>query len=184
MVLTSDAKETCSFNKWQNLHRCAKHILTSTAKAQDASHNVSHEAAHIHTHTHTHRRTLCHLPFAIEPRLTYSQLLAEDCPFSQRRTVPASVSELVLTLIDAHLGAFAHNDDGVRAALADGPLARCQPGNLVADDVSTQSHHRGQSPVKVRETHVRMYSYTQRHTHMHRCTHRQTHTHTHTYRLG
>ncbi|KAJ4938097.1 hypothetical protein JOQ06_002723, partial [Pogonophryne albipinna] len=67
-------------------------------------------------------------------RLTYSQLLTEDCPFSQRRTVPASIPELVLTLIDAHLGAFAHNNDGVRAALADGPLARCQPGNLVADD--------------------------------------------------
>ncbi|TNN43891.1 hypothetical protein EYF80_045913 [Liparis tanakae] len=39
---------------------------------------------------------------------------------------PASIPELVLALIDAHLGAFAHDDDGVRAALADGPLARIQ----------------------------------------------------------
>lgn len=82
-----------------------------------------------------------HFHFQTEPRLTYSQLLAEDRPLSQRRAVPASIPELVLTLIDAHLGAFAHNDDGVRATLADSPLARCQPRDLVADDVGTQSHH-------------------------------------------
>lgn len=81
------------------------------------------------------------LHFETVHRLTYSQLLAEDCPLPQRRTVPASVPELVLTLIDAHLGTFAHNNDGVRAALADSPLARCQAGYLVADDVGTQSHH-------------------------------------------
>lgn len=92
-----------------------------------------------------------------EPRLTYSQLLTEDCPFSQRRAVPASISELVLTLIDAHLGAFADNDDGVWAALADGSLARSQPRNLVADDVGTQSHHRGQSPAKTHTHSVRMF---------------------------
>lgn len=80
-------------------------------------------------------------PFGIGTRLTYSQLLTEDRPLSQRRTVPASVTELVLALVDSHLGAFTHNNDGVRAALADGPLARCQPRDLVADDVGTQSYH-------------------------------------------
>lgn len=110
----------------------------------------------------------------IEPRLTYSQLLTEDCPFSQRGTVPASISKLVLTLIDAHLGAFTYNDDGVWATLADGPLARCQPGNLVADDVGTQSHHWGQGPAKVRETHTHSFIHT------HQWTHTNTNIHTHT----
>lgn len=114
--------------------------------------------------TQIHTKALFPFHFVIEPRLTYSQLLAEDCPLSQRRTVPASISELVLTLIDAHLSTFAHNNDGVRATLADSPLARCQPGNLVADDVGTQSHHWGQGPAKVRETHVHTHSYT--HTHI------------------
>lgn len=128
--------------------------------------------------------TLCPLPSVKEPRLTYSQLLTEDCPLPQRRTVPASISELVLTLIDAHLGTFAHNNDGVWAALADGPLARCQPRNLVADDVGTQSHHRGQGPAKVRETHqhhhTRRHAFIQTSVDTHASTEREKETHTHT----
>ncbi len=148
--------------------------MTSLCKKYPHSNWGSEKAIREHTYTHAH--TLWPFPSVIEPRLTYSQLLTEDCPFTQRRTVPASISELVLTLIDAHLSAFAHNNDGVRAALADCPLARCQPGNLVADDVGTQSYHRGQGPAKVRETHAHMHSYTQ--THTHQWTHRRTQTQT------
>lgn len=132
---------------------------------------------------------MCPFLFVTELRLTYSQLLTEDCPFSQRRTVPTSISKLVLTLIDAHLGAFTHNNDGVWATLADGPLARCQPRNLVADDVGTQSHHRRQGPAKARETpphmHMSIHTHTsnartRQHIYIHTCMHAWLHTQTHT----
>lgn len=85
------------------------------------------------------------------PRLTYSQLLSEDSPLPQGGAIPPAVAKLVLTLIDAQLGALPHHDDGIRAALADGPLTRGQPRDLVADDVSAQSYHRGQRPMGGRD---------------------------------
>lgn len=75
-------------------------------------------------------------------RLTYSQLLSKHCPLAQGRAVPPTVSELVLTLIDAQLGALADDDDGVWATLAEGSLTGGQSWDLVADDVCTQSYHR------------------------------------------
>lgn len=120
--------------------------------------------------TQTQTRPLA-FHFPIEARLTYSQLLAEDRPLSQRRAVPAAVPELVLTLIDAHLSAFAHNNDGVRATLTDSPLARRQPGNLVADDVGAQSHHRGQGPAENRRNTCAQIS-TNTHTHTSGCRHK------------
>lgn len=79
--------------------------------------------------------------------LTYSQLLSEDGAFTQRRAVPAAVSELVLAFVDAQLCPLSNHDDGVRPALADGALAGCETGDLIADDVRTKGHHRGKSPV-------------------------------------
>ncbi len=79
--------------------------------------------------------------------LTYSQLLSEDGAFTQRRAVPAAVSELVLAFVDAQLCPLSDHDDGVRPALADGALAGCETGDLIADDVRTKGHHRGKSPV-------------------------------------
>lgn len=81
-------------------------------------------------------------------RLTYSKLLPKDGPLPQSRAVPAAIAELVLTLVDAQLRALPNDDDGVRAALADGPLARRQPRDLIADDIGTQGHHRGKGPAK------------------------------------
>lgn len=175
----SSGKNDITLQKTSSLTLNLKKVLTRIATQE---------------YTYAHKHTLCPFPSVIEPRLTYSQLLTEDCPLSQRRTVPASISELVLTLIDAHLGAFTHNNDGVRAALADGPLARCQPRNLVADDVGTQSHHRGQGPaVKVKRNtppHVHMsirtqpsiktQTYAHVSTHIHTCMHAWLHTQTHT----
>lgn len=79
-------------------------------------------------------------------RLTCSQLLSKDGPLAQGWAVPAAVAELVLTLVDAQLGTFADDDDGIGAALAEGSLPRGQSGDFVADDVSTQSYHRGECP--------------------------------------
>lgn len=79
-------------------------------------------------------------------RLTYSQLLSEDCPFTQGWAVPPAVAELVLTLIDAQLCPFTDDNDSIGATLAEGSLTGCQPRYLVADDVCTQSYHRGQCP--------------------------------------
>lgn len=79
--------------------------------------------------------------------LTYSQLLSEDSAFTQRRAVPAAVSELVLAFVDAQLCPLSDHDDGVWPALADGALAGCETGDLIADDVRTKGHHRGKSPV-------------------------------------
>lgn len=78
--------------------------------------------------------------------LTYSQLLSKDRPLAQGRAVPAAVAELVLTFVDAELGAFADDDDGVGATLTEGPLTGGQSWYLVADDVCAQRHHRGQRP--------------------------------------
>lgn len=72
--------------------------------------------------------------------------MSKDCPRAQGRAVPAAVAELVLTLVDAQLGTFADDDDGIRATLAQGSLTRGQSGHFVADDVSTQSDHRGECP--------------------------------------
>lgn len=72
--------------------------------------------------------------------------MSKDCPLSQGGAVPAAVAELVLTLIDAQLGAFADDDDGVGATLAEGSLTRSQAWDLVADDVRPQGHHGGQCP--------------------------------------
>lgn len=87
-------------------------------------------------------------PKKLSNRLTYSQLLSEHRPLSQRRAVPPAVPELVLALVDAQLGAFADDDDGVGATLAEGPLTGGQSWDLVADYVGTQSHHRGQGPAE------------------------------------
>lgn len=133
-------------SKQEGHHFAKKYTQTNNSGLTRFKHGHPYRSRHTQIHTQSAHCDLS--PFVTEPRLTYSQLLTEDCPLPQRRTVPASVSELVLTLVDAHLGAFTHNNDGVRAALADGPLAWCQPGDLVADDVGTQSHHRRQGPAK------------------------------------
>ncbi len=86
--------------------------------------------------------------------MTYSQLLSEDGAFTQRRAVPAAVSELVLAFVDAQLCPPLDHDDGVRPALADGALAGCETGDLIADDVRTKGHHRGKSPVGQRDKHT------------------------------
>lgn len=79
-------------------------------------------------------------------RLTYSQLLSENRPLAQGWAVPAAVAELILTLVDAQLGAFADDDDGIGASLTEGSLTRGQSRDLVADDVCTESNHRGECP--------------------------------------
>ena len=80
-------------------------------------------------------------------RLTDSELLAEHGPLPQGGAVPAAVTELVLALVDAQLGALSDGDDGVWAAVADRSLPRGQAGDLVTDDVGAQGHHWGQRPV-------------------------------------
>lgn len=72
--------------------------------------------------------------------LTYSQLLPKDGPLAKGRAVPPSVAKLILALVDAQLSALPNDDDGIWAALADGALSGGQAGDLVADDVSAQSH--------------------------------------------
>lgn len=72
-----------------------------------------------------------------ENRLTYSQLLSKDGSLAQRRAVPAAVAELVLTLVDAELGAFANDNDGIGATLTEGSLTGGQSGDLVADDIGS-----------------------------------------------
>lgn len=83
-------------------------------------------------------------------RLTYSELLSKDGPLAQGGAVPAAIAELVLALVDAQLGAFADDNDGIRASLAKSPLTWGQSWDFIADDVSTQSYHRGQGPAKRR----------------------------------
>lgn len=80
--------------------------------------------------------------------LTYSQLLPKDRPLAEGRAVPASVAKLILALVDAQLSALPDDDDGIRAALTDGTLSGGQTGDLVADDVRTQSHDGRQSPLE------------------------------------
>lgn len=80
--------------------------------------------------------------------LTYSQLLPKDRPLAEGRAVPASVAKLILALVDAQLSALPDDDDGIRAALTDGTLSGGQTGDLVADDVRTQSHNGRQSPLE------------------------------------
>lgn len=72
---------------------------------------------------------------------THFQLFSEDGPLAEGGTVPASVPELKLTLVDAHLCSFSYHDDGVRTTLADDPLSWCKSWDFVADDAGSQSDH-------------------------------------------
>lgn len=76
---------------------------------------------------------------------THFEFLSEDSALSQRGAVPAAIAELKLTLVQAHLGAFSYDYDGVRPALADCPLSGSQAWDLVTDDACTQSYHRGKA---------------------------------------
>lgn len=73
---------------------------------------------------------------------THSELLPERGPLSQGRAVPASVPELELTLIDAHLNPFSDHDDGVGPALTDSSLTGGQSGDFITDDARPQRDHR------------------------------------------
>lgn len=68
---------------------------------------------------------------------THFQLFSEDCPLAERRTIPAPVPELKLTLVDAHLGALSDDDNGIGATLADYPLSGGQTRDLVTDYART-----------------------------------------------
>ena len=72
--------------------------------------------------------------------------MSKHSPLPQGRAVPAAVAELVLTLVDAQLGALADDDDGIGATLTEGSLTGGQSRYLVADDVCAQSDHGGQRP--------------------------------------
>lgn len=72
--------------------------------------------------------------------------MSKDGPLAQGRAVPPAVAELILTLIDAQLGALANDDDGVGATLAEGSLPGGQSRDLVADDVRAEGYHRGERP--------------------------------------
>lgn len=65
------------------------------------------------------------------------QLFAEDSPLPERRAVPATVFELKLTLVDAHLDSLSDDDNGIGATLADYPLSWSQTWDLVTDYTRT-----------------------------------------------
>lgn len=79
---------------------------------------------------------------------THFQLFSKYGPFSEGRTIPASVAKLELTFIDAHLRSFTDHDDGVRAALADRPLTGGKTRNFITYDARTQCHHGGEATVE------------------------------------
>lgn len=97
---------------------------------------------------HTHIPAHVHLAAATREKQivsifqhTHFQLFSEDGPLAEGRTVPASVPELKLALVDAHLCSFSYNDDGVWSTLADDPLSWCESWDFVADDAGSQSDH-------------------------------------------
>lgn len=82
---------------------------------------------------------------------THFELLPEHGPLSQGRAVPASVPELELALVNAHLNSLSDHYDRVGSALTDSPLTGGQAGDFVADDAGPQRNHRRQTPaVKVK----------------------------------
>lgn len=78
---------------------------------------------------------------------THFELFPEHSPLSQGRAVPASVSELKLTLIDPHLNSLPDHYDRVGSALTDSPLTGGQARDFIADDAGSQRNHRRQAPV-------------------------------------